>query len=178
MGRPPRLLEAGIFHVAAHGSDTRRLFLDDEDRAHFLALLARTCERFELGLISYVLMSNHYHALVNTPDGRLSGALRSLHTTYARDHNRRHGRSAHLFRAHPFVGEIGSSEQLINASRYLARNPVEVGLCVDPFTWPWSSANGHAGYERLRLPLSERDLEAAFGEGRDWRARYREHVRV
>ena len=174
--RQPRKLEAGIFHLAAHSSDTRRLFLNDDDCKDFLAKLERTCERFELELISYVLMSNHYHALVRIPDGRLSRALQQLHTTYAREHNRRHGRSAHLFRAHPYIGEIESDEQLVTVSRYLARNPVESGLAQGPLNWPWGSAPVHAGRAKPRLRLAEADLEAAFGEGRDWREGYRQCI--
>jgi hypothetical protein len=59
MARPPRLLVAGIYHLTAHGSDNRYLFLGDQDRADFLARLSATCERFELALISYVLMGSH-----------------------------------------------------------------------------------------------------------------------
>jgi len=159
-----------------HASDSRDLFLDDGDRRDFLERLRKTWERFELGLVSYVLMSNHYHAVVRIPDGRLSQALQHLHTSYSREHNRRLGRRAHLFRAHPYIGEIEGDAQLVTVSRYLARNPIEAGLTRDALAWPWGSAPAHAGLERSRLDLAETDLKSAFGEGRDWRARYREYV--
>ncbi len=132
MPRRPRHLQAGIYHVTSHGSDTRLLFLSDEDREDFLKRLALSCDRFELALISWVLLGNHYHALVRISDARLSLALQWLHTEYSRHHNRRHGRSAHLFEAHPYTGEIESDEQLVAAARYLARNPVKGGLVDDP----------------------------------------------
>jgi putative transposase len=177
MGRRPRSLEAGIYHLAAHGSDTRRLFLTEADRAEFLALLAWACERFEAALVSYVLMSNHYHALVRIAHAGFSHALRRAHGAYARSHNRAHGRSAHLFRAHPYLGEIGSNEQLLTVSRYLARNPVGAGLVRDPLAFSWSSAAAHAGKAKPVVPLAEDDLRAAFGEGQNWRERYRVYVR-
>ncbi|MGB2875566.1 MAG: transposase [Gaiellaceae bacterium] len=173
MARRPRVLVAGIYHLAAHGSDTRRLFLSDDDREDFLDRLALTCERFELSLIAYVLLGNHYHALLRIPDGRLSEALQRLHTEYSRWHNRRHRRSAHLFRAHPSTREIASDEQLVAASRYLALNPVEAGLAGDPLEWPWSSAGAHAGLEQPRIPLAENDLQGAYGGAADWRDNYR-----
>jgi putative transposase len=162
--------------VAAHGSDARHLFLNDRDRADFLERLVLTCERFELSLLSYVLLGTHYHALLRIPDARLSRALQFLHTEYSRHHNRRHRRRAHLFRAHPYSGEVGSDEQLATASRYLARNPVEAGLVGDPLDWPWSSARAHAGLERPGIPLAERPLREALGGGPGWRRRYREIV--
>jgi hypothetical protein len=72
--------------------------------------------------------------------------------------------------------EIGSDAQLVAACRYLAHNPVEAGLVIDPLDWPWSSARAHAGLERPRIPLAESDLRAAFGDYADWRERYRAQI--
>jgi putative transposase len=174
--RPSRAYEEGIYHLAAHGSDTRYLFLSDEDRKDFLGRLAAICERFTLGLLSYVLLGNHYHALLSIPDGRIAKGLQLLHTEYSRHHNRRHGRSAHLFRAHPLVREIGSDEQLLVACRYLALNPVTANLVSDPLDWLWSSTRAHAGLEQPRIPLAENDLRAAFGDRGNWRQRYRSYI--
>jgi putative transposase len=178
MPRRPRLLVPGIYHLTAHGSDNRYLFLGDADREDFLARLRDTCERFDLALLSYVLMGSHYHALLRISDARLSRALQCLHTEYSRNLNRRHGRSSHLFRAHPGAREITSDAQLIAACRYLARNPVEAGLVHDPIDWPWSSARAHAGVERPPIPLAETDLQAAFGGRDDWRREYVAAIRV
>ena len=175
MARPLRAYE-GIYHLAARGSDQRHLFVVDADREDFLDRLAAICDRYELALLAYVLMGSHYHALVRIHDARFSVALQRLHTGYARWHNRRHGRSAHLFRAHAMTREITSDRQLIAAARYLALNPVSAGLVTNPFDWRWSSASAHAGLERPHIPLSETDLRAAFGDGRDWRERYRELI--
>jgi REP-associated tyrosine transposase len=174
--RRPRNLYTGIYHLAAHGSDERHLYISDQDREDFLERLARIWEKFELALLSYVLLGSHYHALVRIPDARLSKALQRLHAEYSRWHNRRHGRSAHLFRAHAMTREIGSDAQLVAACRYLALNPVEAGLVTDPLDWPWSSARAHAGLERPRIPLAESDLRAAFGDCADWRERYRAQI--
>lgn len=173
MPRRPRDLYPGIYHLAARASDSRHLFLGDRDRIDFLERLASVWERFELALVSYVLMGSHYHVLVRIPDSRLSLALQRLHADYSRWHNRRHGRAAHLFRAHAMTREIESDRQLVVASRYLALNPVEAGLVDDPLEWPWSSAGAHAGLNRPGIPLAERDLRAALGGADDWRDHYR-----
>lgn len=176
MPRRPRSFAAGIFHLSAHGSDTRDLFLGDDDRQDFLARLAGVCERFELALLSYVLMGNHYHSLLRIPDARLSDALQRLHTEYARHHNRRRRGRAHLFRAHPLAREITSDGDLAGASRYLARNPVRANLVRNPLAWRWSSARAHAGLEPPQIPLAEDDLKAAFGGTNTWRTRYLERI--
>jgi REP element-mobilizing transposase RayT len=176
MPRRPRSFAEGIYHVGAHASDDRHLFLNDEDRNDFLERLAAIWRRFELELLSYVLLGNHYHTLLRIPDSRVSRALQQLHTEYSRHHNRRHGRSAHLFRAHCFAREIQSDEDLVNACRYLARNPVEANLATDPLEWTWGSARAHAGLEPPRIPLAETSLRAAFGDDPDWRGRFRAYI--
>jgi hypothetical protein len=75
------------------------------------------------------------------------------------------------------VGEIASNEQLVTVSRYLAQNPVGAGLVRDPLDFLWSSAAAHAGQVRPQVGLVEDDLSGAFGEGRDWRERYRAYIR-
>jgi putative transposase len=178
MPRRTRSFAEGIYHIGAHGSDDRHLFLNDEDRHDFLERLASVWRRFELELLSYVLLGNHYHTLLRIPDSRVSGALQQLHTEYSRHHNRRHGRSAHLFRAHPFARAIESDDDLVNVSRYLARNPVEANLVADPLDWPWGSARAHAGLEPPRIPLVETDLRAAFGDTSAWREHFRTHIQA
>ncbi len=91
-------------------------------------------------------MGNHYHLVVHTPDARISSALQQLHTWYSRHHNRVHGRSAHLFRAHFMAREISSDQHLLAACRYLALNPVRAGLASH--------------------------LRAAFDNHPDWQQRY------
>lgn len=176
MPRRPRSFAEGIYHLGSHGSDERDLFVNDEDRNDFLDRLAAVWKRFELELISYVLLGNHYHTLLRIPDARVSRALQRLHTEYSRHHNGRHGRKSHLFRAHPFAREIESDEDLVNTCRYLARNPVEANLVSDPLDWPWGSARAHAGLEPPRIPLDETSLRAAFGDRAGWRERFRAYI--
>jgi putative transposase len=176
VARLPRNFTEGLYHVSCQASDTRFLFLSDAERDLFLDGLAAMLDRFELGLVTYSLMSNHYHAILFTPDARLSTALQRLHTWYSYRHNKARGRTAHLFRAHFFARELGSDDDLLWACRYVARNPVEAGLVAHPLEWPWSSARAHAGLERPRIPLDEEPLRAALGGQPDWRARYRDYI--
>lgn len=166
----------GIYHCGSHGSDTRDLFLNAGDGVSFLGRLALVGERFDLRLIAYALLGNHYHAIAATPGDCLSRALQQVHSWYARWHNRRHERFAHLFRAHCFAREITSDEDLLGTCHYVAHNPVEAGLSDDPFAWPWSSAAASAGLAAPTIPLDPGPLQAAFGGGDDWQRRYRAFI--
>src|SRR5581483_11207186 len=178
VARLPRCLQAGLYHVGSRGSDTRHLCLEGEDRDEFERRLGEICRRYELGLVSYVILGNHYHAVFRIPDARLSKALQLLHGGYSRHHNRVHGRRAHLFQAHCFVVEIESDRQLMTVARYVARNPFEAGLVDHPFRWRWGSARALAGFEAARIPLDESPLQAAFDDSVDWRRRFQAIVAV
>src|SRR5881409_376698 len=98
MARPLRIEYPGAYyHVSTRGNERKAIFRDDLDREKLLELLARAVEHFHLRLHGYVLMSNHYHLLVETPRGGLSRALRYLNGVYTQAFNRRHRRVGHLF---------------------------------------------------------------------------------
>jgi REP-associated tyrosine transposase len=166
----------GLYHLAPHASDTRSLFLHDEDRNAFLEQLAVTFRRFEIGLVAYTLMGTHYHAVVSIPDGRISAALQQLHTWYSRRQNKPRERTAHLFRAHYAAREITSDEDLLTVCRYLAYNPVVAKIAEHPFDWPWGSAAATAGLARPRVPLDDEPLRGAFGRRRAWRRLYQAFI--
>ena len=65
----------GRYHVTARGNDRKDIFRNDTDHFHFLELLSQLGERFGVRVHAYVLMDNHYHLLLETPEANLSGQL-------------------------------------------------------------------------------------------------------
>jgi len=55
----------------ARGNRRENIFLDDEDRGFFLRTLGEACERTGWRVHAWVLMSNHYHLLLETPEPNL-----------------------------------------------------------------------------------------------------------
>jgi REP element-mobilizing transposase RayT len=178
MGRRPREFEAGIYHFGSHGSDTRFLYVGEDDRGDFLERMSSTFWTREIALLAYAILGNHYHGLVRIPDARFSEALQRLHTEYSRGHNRRHGRRAHLFRAHCFARRVNDTDDLLGVYRYIARNPVDAGLVDDPLDWTWASTRAHAGLAETPIPLDERPLRDALSDSSEWRRRYADFVVV
>lgn len=172
MPRKTRDYREGIHHLAPHASDSRVLFLDDGDRIAFLTLLDLTCTKVGVDIVSYVLMTNHYHLLAWTPDERMKLVLQHLHTEYSRGFNRRWGRSAHLFRAHAFGRPIEDDADLLTTERYFALNPVAAGIVMHPLDWRWGSARAHAGLAPSFVRLAERHLAGAFDNRPQWRKEY------
>ena len=63
----------------------------------FLEVFADVCEQHNWLCHASCLMSNHYHLLVETPDGNLSIGMRQLNGVYTQRFNRRHKRVRHVF---------------------------------------------------------------------------------
>ncbi len=128
MSRPLRIdLVDGWYHVMSRGLEHRELFADDCDRCHFLELLEECVARHGIRLHAYILMTNHYHLLVQTPHANLSRAVQWLNVAYVVWFNRRHGRVGPLmqgrFKAVPVEGEGAWS---LDLSVYLHMNPVRI----------------------------------------------------
>jgi len=140
MSRPlRRQVPNGYFHVGSRGNARREIFLGDEDRRAFLLILRETITRWRWRCVTYCLMGNHYHLLLQTPEPNLSEGMRDLNSVYARRFHREHGTDGSLFRPRFWSQLVQDREYLVAASRYIALNPVRAGLVRRAADWPWSS---------------------------------------
>lgn len=91
MARPLRIEYPGAgYHITSRGNARQAIFLADQDRADFLAVVCFVAKRFNWVVHAYCLMSNHYHVLLETPEGNLSRGMRQLNGLYTQRFNRRH----------------------------------------------------------------------------------------
>ena len=128
--------------------------------------------------LTYCLMSNHMHLLVETPEPNLGSGMQRLHGGYAFAFNRRHGRSGHLFERRYEAVPVTTDEQLWSTVRYIAHNPVEAGMCATPEDWPWSShASIVDGSAPPWLDVPRLLAYVAAANGGDPRSRYVELVK-
>jgi putative transposase len=65
-----------VYHVLDRGDRREAIFLADADREMFLHTLGEACERTGWRIHAYVLMSNHYHLLLETPEPNLVAGMR------------------------------------------------------------------------------------------------------
>ena len=99
MARPLRIDYPGAWHhVMNRGARKQPIFVSRGDRRRFLQLLSTAHDRFGIEVNAYVLMGNHYHVLIRSPDGTLSQAFHYIDGVHAQAFNRRHGIDGPLFR--------------------------------------------------------------------------------
>jgi REP element-mobilizing transposase RayT len=190
MTRPLRIdIANGWYHITSRGQNRQRIYADVADRKDFLARLEEMTKRFDLELHAYVLMPNHYHLLIRTPNANASPAMQWLNNGYGMWRNRRHGLTGHVFQGR-FKGIlVEQSAWLLSLSQYLHFNPVAVkSLGMDKRskkveslgafapsvdivkrrlevlrTYRWSSYRPYAGYEATPAWLSTRIITEMAG---------------
>lgn len=140
MARPLRIEYPGAhYHVMNRGLSRRDIFLDDKGRERFLDLLSDISRLWKVEIYAYCLMDNHYHLLLQTPQGGLGRAMRHLDGIYTQRFNRAHHRDGPLFRGRYKAILIDAGEYFLSVVRYIHQNPVVAGVVSEMDRYRWSS---------------------------------------
>jgi putative transposase len=140
MARPLRIeREDTCYHVINRGNARARIFHDPADYQGFLDRLGRCAERFELDVLAYMLMGNHYHLLLRTHRANLSAAMQWFGVAYSSWHNARHHRSGHLFQGRFKSFLVQEQEYIYRLLLYMHRNPLRARIVTRLADYPWSS---------------------------------------
>ncbi|MFH1142435.1 MAG: transposase, partial [Candidatus Uhrbacteria bacterium] len=150
MARPLRIEFPGAtYHVTSRGNARNDIFLSDNDRHQFLKTLSETIERYNWLCHSYCLMGNHYHILIETPEGNLAKGMRQLNGVYTQAFNKINQRVGHIFQGRYKAFLIEKEPYLLEVIRYIVLNPVRALLVNDPKNWKWSSYCAFAGITKV-----------------------------
>jgi putative transposase len=149
MARPPRFQYPGaVYHVMARGDGGKRIFAGKEDHESFLHWLERVCQSHGWRVHAWVLMGNHFHLLLETPEPNLSAGMRVLLGTFSQAWNSRYQRRGHVFqgryKAVPVAGERAEDAHYFKSvADYIHLNPARAGLAGGDHgklvAYPWSS---------------------------------------
>lgn len=146
MGRPLRIQYPGaLYHITSRGNERKKIFLDDTDRIRFLEILKDYHIRYGILIHSYVLMDNHYHLILETPNGNLLKVMHGINGGYTGYFNRKYNRSGHLFQGRYKGILVEKDAYLVELSRYVHLNPVSARIVDKPEQYRWSSYPGYIG---------------------------------
>jgi len=165
MARPLRIeYDGALYHVTSRGNDHKAIFKDDRDRELFLNTLAQVTERFHWICHAYCLMNNHYHLVIETPDGNLSKGMRQLNGVYTQAFNKRHSRVGHVFRGRFKAILVQKDSHFLEVCRYVVLNPVRAKTISHPRQWKWSSYRATAGMVQAHGCLTVDEILSHFGQ--------------
>lgn len=165
-----------FYHVMNRGAGRQRIYLIDDDYEMFLEALKESSKFYGIRAISYCLMPNHYHLLLQTPKANLSRAMRHLSGVYTQRFNRLHKKDGSLFRGRYKAILIQEDEYLTHLIRYIHLNPVQANLTQDHSKFAWTSHRQYLRGEdqapwlhvRLGLAFFASKLKTALKEYREF----------
>ena len=178
MARPLRIeYDGALYHVTSRGNARKPIYKDDDDRLAFLDILSKTARRFNWLCHAYCLMNNHYHLVIETPDGNLSKGMRQINGIYTQYFNNRHNRPGHIFQGRYKAILIQKESHLLEVSRYVVLNPVRARAVGKPEEWRWSSYRGTVGREKPHPCLTTDWILGQFAsQRRKAQEKYKEFV--
>ena len=152
-----------IYHAMCRGNNGQETFLTDDGRRLFLSTLTEVCDQTGWQVHAYVLMSNHYHLLIETPEANLVEGMSWFQSSYTQRFNSMFKRRGHLYqgryKAIPVQTDPrhGGMEYFRQISSYIHLNPFRAKLCGEGFalsleSYQWSSYPAYIGKDRGKRP--------------------------
>jgi len=131
MPRKERITEAGIYHIINRGVERRNIFNEHSDYDFFLELLLKLSKDYDVIIHTYVLMTNHYHILLETKQKNLSKAIQFLNDKYAKYYNKKYIRVGHLWQGRYKSYALYDDAHFWVVAKYIERNPIKADMLND-----------------------------------------------
>ena len=146
--------EGATYHITARGNRKEEIFRDKRDYNVYLNIMEESIEYYKdynYKILSYCLMSNHIHFIIETDIEPLGLLIARSHSVYTRYFNRKYDYVGHLFQGRYFSELIKDEKQLLDASRYVHLNPVKAQIVESPECYKWSSYAAIIGIREVNL---------------------------
>ena len=174
MARPLRVEYAGaLYHVMNRGNRRERVFRKVADYELFLDRLERFSAEFNVDVLSYCVMPNHFHLFLRTRQANVSRFMQSLLTSFTVFLNRRDQTSGHIFQGRFKAQLVEGAGYFDTLSRYIHLNPIRVkSMAALPVEekrrllteFRWSSFPALAGLASAPEWLKMEDVLKGFGK--------------
>jgi len=155
----------------------QKIFLGQSDYQAFIEALRIVRQRYPFSLYAYVLMSNHFHLLLEVDRFSTARILQSLLTGYVRRFNRSHRRRGHLFEGRYKAIVCDRDSYLLELVRYIHLNPVRAEMVKRAGEWRWSGHREYLGKEKSGL-IDSRPVMEEFRTAARYEAFIREGAKV
>jgi len=147
------------YHIINRANARMQIFDEDKDYKLFEEVLEQAKEKFDMRILSYCVMPNHWHlALYPKKDGDLQLFMRWISMTHTQRWHSQHKTigSGHLYQGRYKSFLIQEDEHLLQLFKYIERNPLRAKLIQRAEDWKWSSLwRREQGNEKQKKLLDE-----------------------
>lgn len=160
------------------GRARQKIFHSREYFEAFLNTLEEAHTRFGIQILSYCLMSNHYHLLLKTPEANLGRAMRLINGIYTQRYNRFKQADGPLFRGRYKAILVEEDSYQLHLSRYIHLNPLQAKMVSDLEEYPWSSYPAYVGHAKPEGWLYRDEIYAQLGVKSRFKEKYKAFVEL
>ena len=162
-------------HVISRGNNRDACFYCDDDYLFYLECLSKACNKHQVYVHAYVLMTNHVHLLLTpTSETGIPNVMQSIGRRYVHYINNTYKRSGTLWEGRYKASMVDAENYLLACYRYIELNPVRASMVIHPGDYRWSSYSVNGGIKPrkqlvphdvyLRLGLDEKSRCHAYCE--------------
>ena len=170
--QPPHpFRETGCYLITAANFEHVNIMAMPGRRTAFQKILLKGFQEINAEIIGWVILTNHYHVLVNIESLDLvSNLLKQIHGSTSHEWNKQDGLTGKRKVWYRFSDRMMRNETHLNQTlNYIHYNPVKHGLIRDVYDWPWSSLfwyENDKGREWLKEHWGKYRPHVDFGD--DW----------
>jgi len=136
----PDFQPGSYYHIFNRGAHHRSIFKDQENYLFVIRKIKQYSIQFDLSVIAYCLMPNHYHLLIRqNGDFKASMLPQLVFNSYSKAFNKRNNHTGTLFEDSYHIKVIEETSYLLHLCRYIHGNPVKDGVVADPADWEFSN---------------------------------------
>ncbi len=158
---------SGYYHVMSQGINKEYIFNKKIYKDKYKELMLKKIEDLDISILSYCIMDNHVHILVNTDKiSDLSKYMQKLNTSYSNFYNKINKRVGYVFRDRFLSQEILCEDQLLYCIKYIHYNPVKAGMVKLVSNYKYSSYSEFIGE---RYIINDNSIKKIFGDLKDYK---------
>ena len=167
--------QGGIYHLYNRGCDKRDIFLGTNNYRFFLKKIRLSKIKYDLDIIAYCLMPNHFHLFVRqNSEVTIAKWIQKVLSGYVQAFNKQNNRKGTLFEGATQPRLINSGEYLYNIIHYIHFNPVKAKLVSNPADWSYSSYKTWISDSENPL-ISKKFREEFFSSAEDYKQSFKEY---
>lgn len=164
--------EGGCYHVYSRGNNKNAIFLEPRDYEYFFELIdfylssphaRRTQKNFygQIEIFAFCLMPNHFHFLLRQQKmNSMARFLHCLNMAYVRYFNKKYQRVGRLFQSAYNARLISSDADLLNLTKYIHRNPIDIYGHLEKY--PYSSLQYYGSSKNIPIWLNMCEVLSIF----------------
>ena len=171
MPRANRILQSDFpYHVTIRTVNKEAFRLDLRDLWKFISMRLHFCSfAFEIEIHAFVLMKNHYHMIVRTPNANLSGFMCYFNRELSKEINRATGRINQTFGNRYYASMVKDPRYYLTLYRYVYRNPVDATACHKVEDYEFSSLQYVLGKRKMEFPIFDYPIvDGNWFKNLDW----------